>query len=97
MRNDFKTRLNELVTSLKYNRKARFAELSKGELRAIVAKKLSKRVVSGEEDAGAICSHVDTNNDDTVNSNLALKLANAPSGSVATQTRLLEYQPPTSG
>ena len=43
VRNDLKTRLKELVTSLGYNGKARFAEISKGELRATVAKKIAKR------------------------------------------------------
>ena len=77
---DFKTRLKDLVTSLGYKGKARFAELSKGELRATVAKKIAKRVVSDEDENDVICSHVDTNGDGTVNSKLVLKLANAPSG-----------------
>ena len=94
MRNDFKTRLKELVTSLGYNGKARFAELSKGELSATVAKKIAKRVVSGEEEEDAIYSHADTNDEGTAKSKLVQKPANAPPGSVATQTRLLEYQPP---
>ena len=80
--------------ALGYNGKARFAELSKGELRATVAKKIAKFVVSGEEADDVICSHVETNDDGAANSKLVLKLANAPSGSVATQTRLIEYQAP---
>ena len=48
VRNDFKTRLKDLVTSLGYNWNARLAELSKGELRATVTKKIAKRVVSGD-------------------------------------------------
>ena len=72
--------------------------VSNGELRAnvVVANKIAKRVVSGEEDGEVSCPHINTNFGDTVNSKLVLELANGPttSGSVATQTRLLEYQAP---
>jgi hypothetical protein len=94
VRDDFRRRIEVLITSLGANGKKHLGELSSGKLRALVTKNIAHRVVQGGEDDEVICEHVETLADGSVRSKLVLKLASTPRGEAATKARMLVHQTP---